>query len=335
MNGSATQEFLFQRIKEKLPPEASLADRIAELLHVSTDSAYRRIRGETPLVLEEARILCEAFRISLDQLFELEDKSVVFSLNTVNNGPGSFEKFLSGMHRNLSFLAASDQKQLIYLSKDLPIFHNFHFRPLFAFRYFFWMKSILQDRRFDNLKFSIDLLPTEVEKTGRDILQLYNNIPSLEIWNTECVNSTLAQIAYYREAGFFASDEDIQLIFKALSDTIDHIRGEAETGSKYLAGENPDMKKNNFEFFQNRIILGDNTILSIVRGKKTLFLNYEVLNYMQTQDEQLCLEVYNNLQTLIRRSTILSQVSEKQRNIFFNTLQRKIPNHYPSNALQS
>jgi hypothetical protein len=46
------QEFLFQRIKELLPPSESLTDVVSEILHVSSDSAYRRIRNETPLVLE-------------------------------------------------------------------------------------------------------------------------------------------------------------------------------------------------------------------------------------------------------------------------------------------
>ena len=48
------QDFLFQRIKEMLPQDVSLVDAVSDLLHVSGDSAYRRIRGETPLVLEEA-----------------------------------------------------------------------------------------------------------------------------------------------------------------------------------------------------------------------------------------------------------------------------------------
>jgi len=47
-----SQEFLFQRIKELLPPHAPLVDSVANILHVSSDSAYRRIRGETPLVLD-------------------------------------------------------------------------------------------------------------------------------------------------------------------------------------------------------------------------------------------------------------------------------------------
>jgi hypothetical protein len=48
---------------------------------------------------------------------------------------------------------------------------------------------------------------------------------------------------------------------------------------------------------------------------------------MVTQDEKLCDEVYSKLRMLMRRATILSNVSEKQRNIFFNILLKKIPHH--------
>jgi len=75
------------------------------------------------------------------------------------------------------------------------------------------------------------------------------------------------------------------------------------------------------------VVLGDNTIMTIVNGKKVLYLNYAVLNYLVTQDETFCNDVYSKLQNLMRRATILSNVSEKQRNIFFNILLKKIPNH--------
>ena len=321
------QEYLFQRIKEKLPVDASLADVISELLHVSNDSAYRRIRGETPLVLEEAQLLCEAFNLSLDQALNSKENSVVFTAFNVNNENYNFKSYLKDILHNLKLVASFDQKELIYLTKDFSIFHNFLSRPLFAFRYFFWMKSILQHPDFVPLKFSMDILTKDIEDIGDQIIRTYISIPSTEIWNTSCVNSTISQIEYYREAGYFVSDSDAAKIYSSLRDTIEHLRSQAETGCKFYPGENPDYQKSNFQFYYNRVVLGDNTIMTILNGKKILYLNYDVLNYMVTRDETFCNDVYSKLQTLMRRATILSNVSEKQRNMFFNTLLKKIPNH--------
>jgi hypothetical protein len=299
---------------------------VADLLHVSNDSAYRRIRGETLLVLEEVKILCDRFGISLDQTINSKENTVVFNAFSLNNDNYNFKSYLTDILKNLQFVRSFEQNELIYLTKDFSIFHNFISRPLFAFRYFFWMKSILQHPDFVHVRFSVDLLTKEIEDLGEQIVRSYNSIPSTEIWNTECVNSTISQIKYYREAGYFASDTDVQTIYDALQEVIEHLRQEAETGCKFYPGENPDFQKSNFQFYYNRVILGDNTIMSLLNGKKVLYLNYDVLNYMVTQDEKFCNDVYMKLQNLMRRATILSNVSEKQRNMFFNTLLKKIPN---------
>ena len=279
------------------------------------------------MVLEEAYVLCNAFNISLDQTLNNKQNSVCFNAFNLDNEHYNFKSYLNDILHNLKTVASFDQKNIIYLTKDFSIFHNFISKPLFSFRYFFWMKSILQHPDFVPLKFSMNILPNDIEELGTQIVKTYNSIPSTEIWNTECVNSTISQIEYYREAGYFASAGDVTSIYNSLRETIEHLRTEADTGCKFYPGENPDFQKSNFQFYYNRVVLGDNTIMAIVNGKKMLYLNYDVLNYMVTQDEEFCNDVYSKLQTLMRRATILSNVSEKQRNIFFNILLKKIPNH--------
>jgi hypothetical protein len=319
------QEHLFQRIREKLPVETSLPDKVAEILFISNDSAYRRIRGETPLVLEEARILCETFGISLDQVMVVSEKTVCFQTVNVSAKEYSFENYLSEIVSKIKKLGAIPGARIIYLSKDISLFHNFYFKPLFAFRYYFWMRSIIQDPGFQNKKFSIDMLPPETEQLGKELLHQYARISSIEIWNTECINSIIAQIEYYREAGLITSIEDLKLVYESLGKTMLHLKVQAEEGAKFLPGEKSAVKKNNFQLFQNRVMLGDNTILVSAGKQRSVYLNYELLNYMVTHDTVFCETVNQNINDLMKRSTLLSESNEKQRNIFFNVLLRKIP----------
>jgi hypothetical protein len=319
------QDILFQRIKEKLSSNQSLADVISEILFVSNDSAYRRIRGETPLVLDEAQLLCQHFDISLDNFLNIKNPGVVFYTTQLNNDTYSFEKYLTDILNNLKVIASFQQKDIIYLTKDIPLFYDFITKPTFAFHYFFWMKSIMQHPDFVSAKFSMDYLTPTIEKLGEEILRTYCSIPSTEIWNSECVNSSISQIEYYREAGYFNSEEDVKKLYASFQVSIEHLRSQAEIGSKFYPGENPGFRKTNFTFFYNRIVLGDNTILVTVDGKKIVYLNYEVLNYMRTEDESFCTEVQQKLLNLMKRATLISNVGEKQRNIFFNSLIRKIP----------
>jgi hypothetical protein len=324
MTTTLAQDFLFQRIKEMLPQHISMVDAVSEILHVSSDSAYRRIRGETPLVLEEAKQLCDHYHLSLDQLLSIKSGTINFQNVRINLQTYKYEKYLADLIQQVQHIGNFFEKEIIYLTKDVPIFHNFYYQPLIAFRYFFWMKTLIQHPDFVNKDFKLDCVPPEIEKLSRQLVGEYAKIPSTEIWNTECVNAAITQIEFYKESGYFSSAADIKTVYEALEETFNHLKNQVEYGCKFMPGENPQTKKTNFKFFYNRVVLGDNTIMVITDKVKSVFLNYDVLNYMTTRDEAFCNPSYGDLQNLMKRATLISQTSEKHRNVFFNILLTKI-----------
>lgn len=324
MHKYQSQEFLFQRIKELLPLHASLADTVANVLHVSSDSAYRRIRGETPLVLDEARELCEYFKISLDKLLNVNESSTLFQNVRIDLKNYSYEKYLTDLVKLVKHVGSFNHKEIIYQTKDMTLFHNFYYQPLIAFRYFFWMKTIIQHPDFRNREFTLDCVSPEIETLSRELTIAYNTIPSSEIWNTESINAAILQIEFYKDSGYFTSTRDIKVVYEALEETFVHLKQVVENGCKYMPGENPESRKNNFKFFYNRVILGDNTIMVVTDRIKTVYINYDVLNYMYTRDETFCEPCYNDMQNMMKKSTLISQTSEKQRNNFFNVMLNKI-----------
>src|SRR6188508_732464 len=191
-----SQEFLFQRIKELLPPHASLVDSVANILHVSSDSAYRRIRGETPLVLDEARELCQHFKLSLDQILNVKGGATMFQNVRIDTKNYNYEKYLAGLIMQVEYAGSFIHKEIIYRTKDMPLFHNFYYKPLIAFRYFFWMNTIIQHPDFNKREFDINCVSPEILSLSQELTRAYNNVPSTEIWNTECVNSALSQIDF-------------------------------------------------------------------------------------------------------------------------------------------
>ncbi len=318
------QEFLFQRIKELIPPESTMVDVVSDILHISADSSYRRIRGETPLVLDEVRELCRYFKISLDQLLEVQRGATLFTNVRINAETYNYETYLRDLLKQVQQVGQFIEKEIIYLSKDVPIFHNFYYHPLIAFRYFFWMKTILRKPEFADREFEMNAVSPEIAALSQELSRAYNSIPSTEIWNTECINAAILQIEFYKDSGYFATAADVKTVYESLEDTILHLKHQVEYGCKFMPGENPQTKKRNFKFFYNRVILGDNTILVVTDKMKTAFLNYDVLNYMFTRDESFCGPCYQDLQNLMKRATLISETSEKQRNIFFGILLSKI-----------
>ena len=198
MTDYQSQEFLFQRIKELLPPHASLVDTIANIIHVSSDSAYRRIRGETPLVLDEAREICHHFKLSLDQILNVQGGAVMFQNVRISTKNYSYSKYLIDIIRQIEYAGSFIHKEIIYLTKDMALFHNFYYKPLIAFRYFFWMKSIVQHQDFIGREFEFSILSDEVEKLSMEMAVANNKVPSVEIWNSECINYAISQIVFYK-----------------------------------------------------------------------------------------------------------------------------------------
>ena len=319
-----SQEFLFQRIKELLPSDISMVDSVAEILHISSDSAYRRIRGETPIVLDEARELCSHFKLSLDHILNIKGGTTLFQNVRVNTHNYTYEQYLKDLIQQLQYVGTFMHKEIIYRTKDLPLFHNFYYKPLIAFRYFFWMNTILQHPDFSKREFDMDCVSPEIISLSQELGRAYNNVPSIEILNTECVNSAISQIEFYKDSGYFSSAADIKMVYEALEETFIHLKNQVEYGGKFMPQENREMKKNNFTFFYNRVLLGDTTIMIATDNVKTVILNYDALHYISTRDEAFCNYCYDDLQKLMKRSTILSETSERQRNIFFGLMLNKI-----------
>ena len=319
-----SQEFLFQRIKEILPPHVSLVDVVAEILHISSDSSYRRIRGETPVILDEAKELCNHYKLSLDHILNVKTGSTLFQSVRVNTHNYNYEVYMMELKKLVQYIGSFLQKEIIYRSKDMPVFHNFYYKPLIAFRYFFWMKTIIQHPDFANREFELDCVSPEIEKLSRELTIEYNKVPSTEIWNTEGVNVAINQIEFYKDSGYFSSASDIKVVYEALEASLIHLKNEVEFGCKFMPEENPQSKKENFRFFFNRVMLGETTVMVVTDRVKTVFINYDALNYVSTRDELFCNPYYEDLQSLMKKSTIISQTSEKQRNIFFGIMLGKV-----------
>ncbi|HET9745330.1 MAG TPA: helix-turn-helix domain-containing protein, partial [Chitinophagaceae bacterium] len=112
MNINEIQQQLFQLIKTRLPADASVADEVAKLLDISTDSAYRRMRGEKQVTFEEVYILANHFRVSLDQLMGIATGGFLFQGNIVNEKTYTFEQYLTGMLHTMAYFNSFKNKEI-------------------------------------------------------------------------------------------------------------------------------------------------------------------------------------------------------------------------------
>jgi hypothetical protein len=113
-------------------------------------------------------------------------------------------------------------------------------------------------------------------------------------------------------------------------DMVNHIEKQAEAGCKFPVGGKPSAASPSYKFYMNEFILGDNCNLAILNHSKVVYINHSVLNIIMTRDPVFTEYIYMHLQNMMRKSTLMSMVGEKQRTKFFNTMREKIENRIRS-----
>ena len=147
---TSVQSLFFEQIRKLLPPHVSFVDELAELLDISRDSAYRRMRGETVLSLDEVKKLSVRFKISVDSIISPSAEGAFFHYRAINKSDFTFKEWLKNIEENLSILANIPKAELWYFAKDTPAFYYFNSPLLSAFKMYFWMSSVLRHDGYRN-----------------------------------------------------------------------------------------------------------------------------------------------------------------------------------------
>lgn len=325
MEPNELQQQFFSRLKSVIPPHLSMVDELTELLGLSYDSVYRRIRGEKPLALNELRQICSHYHISLDQVLQLQNDTVVFRAPDINHNGLPFEEYLKGILRDLKSFNSFRNRKMFYLCKDMTFFHFYLFPEFAAFKTFFWIKTILSHSAYNNKPFSlVDFPYRDYFSIGQQIIEEYNQVPSVELWNFESINSSINQIQYYHDSGMFATREDFELVVDSLEKTLAHLQLETEKGFKFMPGQSDLSFRAPLQFYVNEVILGNNTILVELDGVRQSFITYNVLSYLVTKDPRLNEKSFTTFNNILSRAALISETGEKERNKFFRSLKEKV-----------
>jgi hypothetical protein len=324
MSPISLQQTLFDRIKTQITSNVSLPDELASLLDVSIDSAYRRISGKTLLNIFELGEVCKKFGISLDQLFEIGDESYLFRGRAMDYKDFDFAAYLQNTIDYLKLLNSSPDSILYFTNRDVPIFYHFGYPALALFKHHFWMRSVLQSPDYIASRFDMNNKKEDILKLGKTLFAEYAKVPGVEIWNVDCINSTLMQIEYYRETKIFDNNDDIEAVYNDVGQMIEHIEKQAALGTKLSVDGKVINPRATYQMFKNEFLLGDNTLYGKIGDRQAAFVNHNVLNYISTSDTRFCEYTISTMKNLISRSTLISGVSEKERSKFFYELRQRL-----------
>jgi len=308
------QKFIDQ-IKAKHQNEKKFIDEIAIILDLKYDAAYRRINGMSKLSLEESLILAKHYRISLDNLIEIDEKDLIFmkknhSLKNIDE----IADYLENSYNMFVPFFKDKNSTVIFSSKDIPIFYTLGNSTLSRFKMYCWIWML--DPKFSalKLKFSDFSMPEKLTNSAEKLSVLYQSLNVVEFWNETILNSVLYQLNYFLEFNIISKYElnqilgDLKMLLSELENKL----------------QNPLTK--NYSLYLNEILLMNNSIVFYGKKMKTMLVPLNILGYIEIKNEIIIDEQINFYEFQKQNSIALSEGNQKQRTLFFNLLYEKIEN---------
>lgn len=316
-------------IEDVIPSTNSLVNELSEVLEISTDSAYRRMRGDTLLTIDEIIRLCDHYQISFDAFSKVKPGLVTFNYTPIEPSAESYVAYLSNVLRDLKAIEAMGGAKATYACQDIPFFYHFNYPVLANFKTFYWMRTIMNLPDLNKLKFDADSNFSEILEIGKQIYDTYLRIPSVEIWTSSTIQSTIMQIAFYWDSGVFESADDALRVCAELSKEIEDLQHKADSGNK-LADPSIAIEENNeniseqtageqvnYQLYISEIELTNNCIMINVGSASWVYLSHFSFNSMVTRNQAYSKKTEMWLSNILKKSTLISGTAEKQRFQFF------------------
>ena len=312
------QQRLLEQIATLIPKNVSLVAVLADILDISHDSAYRRIRGETELSFSETLTLCNHFQITFDSLISTDVNVVSFIYNDYTESLESFHSYFIGLGDEMDQIrmASVENKHITFLGPGIPVLHFFNSPHLGAFKIYYWIKSMnLPDARYK--KFNISSIDEAFIETGQRIYENYMHIPSTEIWTDYSMIGVMNQIRFCWDTGVFESADDAMNVCNELQELLTTIKEQAEHGEKFIRTEDEETKGALFNLYYSELE-DENTCIHVeLDDFNTVYLGHLNHRFIKTSNKAYCATTKGWYKNLEKKSTLISQTSESVRYQFF------------------
>ncbi len=302
-------------IKQRIPQGVTLIDFFTEILPMKKEAAYRRLRGEIPLSLQEVRQIASFLHFSLDKLLGLKDtESYPFTIARMNeqNLTSAYCRIVE-VNINAMKNMLLDPKSKIYRAINvLPTSHMYKYPLICKFRFFKW---VYQCRNAVNpLRLSEIVIPPQVryyeEVCGETAQQLTTYCVSIKELFAPIVND----IYYFAEMGL-VTQEEIALLKEEICLLLDDLEGDISAGrTKYGVP---------FYFYLANTYFDSNYLYVEGNDYKASAINVFGMNYLSSKEEEICNDTKVWIESLLKYSTLISVSGAIEKTCFFN-LQRKI-----------
>lgn len=314
------QKEFFKKIRVKIASDTLPANEIAALLHLSKSEVYNKIKGTSQLTISQIYTLCNKYEVNFEITPVNNNNSCRVKYTPFHTGNVDMASYLLRLNKFVSELMKQNDPKLSCATDDIPFFHLFKYPELTAFKLHFWESRIAQsgenkpEKVFDYKKSN----KKDIKAANR-LHKTYMSIPCMEIWTKSYMLITPDQLKYAFESQLIKDSELGKIICDQLLLTLDDIETYAIQKSKSKNETVP------FDWYQCDVV-GNVSYLATTQDIQYCFLRFNTFNNLQSDDEQLCMEVSMWLQSLLNNASGFSGHGSKQRNIYLRDARQTIEN---------
>jgi len=165
-------KIIITKILEGLSPNIRINDFLTDILGISTQSAYRRIKGEIPFNLNELSVLSKKLNLSIDEIIGYNNpKQAIFLLQSESyvSGHETFYRMLSHYRDLIISASQSGMEESINTMNRLFVVFSIGYKYLFKFYYYKWMHQTLKASMY--FSFSQLEMPDDINSLHDEILR--------------------------------------------------------------------------------------------------------------------------------------------------------------------
>lgn len=305
----------FNELRNKIGPNESLANHLSDLLDISMDSAYRRLRGETPTTIDELFVLCQKYNMSFDSFCNVSNGNVSFQYKSLiaaaEDVLGCFEK----IYDDISLVLQCKTKKIMTAASDIQPFHLYKYPELTAFKLHNWIYSMLPVEKGgkvspEHFNYRTMLDAPEIKDYLQKIVRLYEQVPAVEIWTDDTIMGFLKSIRFYHESYLYNNKEELLSLCNNILDILESLFVKQE--------------RDNLELYISDIDIENNYIFIQADEVKLVYLKLYSLNNIMTTNPDFCTETETWINNLISKSTLVSGSSEAVRKKFYMRNKKKV-----------
>lgn len=301
---------LLDTIKAKLPAGINPVWFVMDTLSIGKEAAYRRLRGEVPLLLQEAVLLSKALGISFNELIEtVGDKTHYYSIFLLDfETPGEVDYNLLQVHLDNIGQAGDDALSRLGVATNIfPLQLFLRYSSLARFALFKWnyLNGERQLKAYHEIK-----IADRMQQVLSDLRQAHLQFSTTcYIFDRQLSRSLVNDLKYFTGTGLLSPGE-AQTIRREAHRLLDYMEQLAVTG-KYENGNTVCMYVSDIHFSKSYYNIKAGAYYAGI-------IEMCVLNGLVSTGENCYRKMDEWLDSRRRLSTLISQSGELRRIAFFN-----------------